>query len=82
MRNKIVIAGAGHGGIVAARELALQGFEVHVYEKKGRDNLSWDWRDNMELDTFQEIGIPEPKKSDYLRLENLTFLSPDEEIQL
>ena len=82
MRNKIVIAGAGHGGIVAARELALQGFEVHVYEKKGRDNLSWDWRDNMELDTFQEIGIPEPKKSDYLRPENLTFLSPDEEIQL
>lgn len=34
MSKKIVVAGAGHGGVIAAAKLAKEGFEVTVYEKK------------------------------------------------
>ncbi len=45
--NKIAIAGAGHGGLVAAAKLAKAGFDVTVYEKLKRDELGHDWEDRF-----------------------------------
>ena len=36
MSKKIIVAGAGHGGIAAGALLAKNGFDVTVYEKQKR----------------------------------------------
>ena len=35
--KKIIVAGAGHGGLTAAYNLAKNGFDVTVYEKNKRE---------------------------------------------
>ena len=37
--KKILVAGAGHGGLVAAAILAKQGYDVTVYEAKKKEDL-------------------------------------------
>ena len=78
MRNKILIVGAGHGGLVAGFKLAEQGFDVQIFEKRSRENIGWDWRDNMETWIFKEIGIAEPDPSMYRHPANYQYLSPNE----
>ncbi len=58
--NKIIVAGAGHGGLVAAAKLAENGFDVTVYEKCQKDELGHDWEDRFSFPLFTEItGIEE-----------------------
>lgn len=60
--KKIIIAGAGHGGLVAAKLLAQAGFDVTVYEKKAREDLGYDQYDSVHLDGFEKAGVPVPEK--------------------
>lgn len=77
--NKIIIAGAGHGGLVAAAKLAENDFDVTVYEKEIRENLGHDWEDRFSFPLFSEItGIEEkdfPENSWRIR-GDCTFVSP------
>ena len=82
MKSKIIVVGAGHGGLVAAGKLAEKGFAVNVYEKSNRENLSWDWRDNISKQALFEIGLPEIDPSNYYRPSDFRFLSPDEKTKL
>ncbi|MHA1146785.1 MAG: NAD(P)/FAD-dependent oxidoreductase [Promethearchaeota archaeon] len=82
MRNKILIVGAGHGGLVCGFKLAEQGFNVQIFEKNSRENIGWDWRDNMEDWVFKEIGIPKPPAIHYCHPENYRYLSPNEKYSL
>ena len=72
---KVIVAGAGTGGLVAAERLGKLGFEVTVYEKaKSLDQMRYDWHDDVSPSVFKRLGteIPEgsfPKK-------NWTFVSP------
>lgn len=50
--TKIVVAGAGHGGLIAAAKLAKAGFDVDVYEKKKREELGYDWEDRFGFDVL------------------------------
>ncbi|MBR6940121.1 MAG: NAD(P)-binding protein, partial [Clostridia bacterium] len=43
--RKIIVAGAGHGGLVAACRLAEAGYDVTVVEKKERNETGHDWHD-------------------------------------
>ena len=43
MSRKIIIAGAGHGGLIAGALLAEKGYDVTVYERNIRDDLGYDW---------------------------------------
>lgn len=52
MSKKIVVAGAGHGGVIAAAKLAKEGFDVTVYEKKKRENIGHDWEDRFDFGQF------------------------------
>ena len=47
---KIIVAGAGHGGLAAAAELAKAGYDVSVYEAKKRNELGHDWEDRFSFD--------------------------------
>ena len=60
---KIIVIGAGHGGLQAAKVLAKNGHEVTVYEKSPRDSVSYDWRDDVEPTVFEELNIPVPENS-------------------
>ena len=64
---KILIAGAGHGGLAAAGLLAKNGAQVTVIERFPEENLGHDWTDIFDPACFQEAGIPLPPPEDILR---------------
>lgn len=59
--SKIIVAGAGHGGLVAAYHLALSGEDVTVYEKNSRSALGYDWQDSFEYKCFSYADLPIPE---------------------
>ncbi len=71
---KIVIIGAGHGGLQAAKELSKNGFEVTVYEKNSPENVSYDWRDDVEPTVFEELKIVLPDNS--RKTSRTSFVAP------
>lgn len=81
MGKKIIVAGAGHGGILTAARLAEKGFDVTVYERKVRDELGYDWLDAIDLKIFNDVGLPLPDISNIsfngdMRFYNPSFESP------
>ncbi len=55
---RIVVAGAGHGGLLAAGLLARTGHDVTVLEKKQPDALGHDWEDRFTLSLLENyLGI-------------------------
>ena len=59
--SRIIVAGAGHGGLVAAYHLAVNGEDVTVYEKHKRDDLGYDWQDSFEYKSFSYADLPIPE---------------------
>lgn len=86
MKNKVIIIGAGPGGLVAGLILQNKGFEVEIYEKEsrpgGRNSFFMDKGHKFDIgptflmmkyvldEVFSEIGL---KSEDYLEF---TRLSP------
>ena len=60
--SKILIAGAGHGGLVAGTMLAREGWDVTVYEAKHEVALGYDQYDSVHLDGFEKSGVPIPEE--------------------
>ncbi len=71
---KIVIIGAGIGGLQTAKVLAEGGVDVTVYERSQKGLVSYDWRDDVEYTVFDELDIPIPEDS--IRTQNVAFLAP------
>lgn len=63
--KKIIIAGAGIGGMVAAINLAKKGFDITVYEAKERHELGHDWCDTVYKPSFPKSGIPLPTPENF-----------------
>ena len=61
---KIIVAGAGHGGLAAAGLLAKQGADVTVFEREPEEKLGHDWTDIFRLDCFAKAGIPLPPEAE------------------
>lgn len=80
MSKKIIVAGAGHGGIVAAYYLAQNGFDVTVYEKKERTQLGYEQTDSVHLDGFELAGIPVPEEYVVTKTP-ITFCVPGTDIE-
>ncbi len=60
--SRIIVAGAGIGGLTAAAKLAEAGFSVEVYESKSRETAAYDWHDDVERGVFSECGIELPEE--------------------
>lgn len=74
MGKKILIAGAGHGGLVAGAYLAEKGFEVELFERGQREDLGHDWHDTMKNFTFRLAGIDNVNEKDIdLRKDNIFY---------
>ncbi len=77
--SKIIVAGAGHGGLIAAMKLARAGHEVLVFEKKEKENLGMHQSDTVEISAFTYAGIPIP--GDCITVRNtITFIPKDTDV--
>ncbi|TFG23438.1 MAG: NAD(P)/FAD-dependent oxidoreductase [Promethearchaeota archaeon] len=83
MKSEIIVAGAGHGGLITSIKLAKKGYDVHIFErKKNIEDLSWDWCDIFDYNVFDRIKLPKPDNSLYEIPINIQFVSPDEKHEL
>lgn len=60
--ENIIVAGAGHGGLTAAYNLAKNGFKVTVFEKNKKEEQGYDWHDALNYDAFDKSGIERPPR--------------------
>ena len=77
MSPKIIVAGAGHGGIATAAILAQNGYDVTVYEKNKEGTLGYDWTDIFAPGALKIAGMDMPDEDKYEFKENMTFYSTD-----
>ncbi len=75
--KRIIVAGAGHGGLATAALLSRNGFDVTVYEKNSRTELGYDWTDIFAPGALKVAGVPMPPKDKFSYKENMTFYSPN-----
>jgi len=57
---KVIVAGAGPGGCIFARDLATAGFDVTVFEKGDYETIGHNWSDAMERSALEATGFPAP----------------------
>jgi flavin-dependent dehydrogenase len=63
MNKKILVAGAGHGGLATAVNLARNGFAVMVIEAQREEDLGHDWTDCFEPSSFRLAGLAQPHRT-------------------
>jgi len=56
----VIVAGAGPGGCIFARDLAKAGIDVTVYEKGDYDTIGHNWSDAMERSALEATGFAAP----------------------
>ena len=78
MEKKIIITGAGIGGLFASELLGKLGYKVLVFEKKGQNELSYDWHDDVSPTVFKDLNI-EIDPSLYFKKSDWSFATPFEE---
>lgn len=75
--KKIIVVGAGHGGIIAGAKLAKHGYEVNVYETKQEADLGHDWEDRFTFDVLMRAVEKSEIPQEYWRYRgNCRFVSP------
>ena len=75
--KKILVAGAGHGGISAAINLARLGYDVTIIEKQARKDMGYNWEDAIELSAFDFADIARPDESIYMKSHHMAYMTPD-----
>lgn len=74
--KKILVAGAGHGGLTAAINLAKNGYDVTVIEAKDKASMGHDWYDSMNMSAFDMSGVPRPSGNMYMENKAQSFRNP------
>ena len=79
---KIIVAGAGIGGLQAAKILAAKGHDVTIYEKAEQAELGNNWFEDVDYKLFNDIKIKLPEGS--YRAENVSLVPPftDDNIEI
>ena len=80
--SKIIVAGAGHGGLTAAYNLAKAGHSVTVFEKNDPQETGHDWHDGLSLFTFDRVNMPRPDKSLLTPNKDMLFYNPKKSVSL
>ena len=60
--KRILIAGAGPGGLALGKELAMNGYDVQIFEALPEEQyfVKYNWSDALELCILREVGLPVP----------------------
>lgn len=74
---KILVAGAGHGGLTAAAILAKAGHSVTVYEKQNPEDIGYDWEDRFTFSLLSDIVGKNAPASEWRYRGDCTFVSPN-----
>ncbi|MBR2731525.1 MAG: NAD(P)/FAD-dependent oxidoreductase [Clostridia bacterium] len=82
MGKKILVAGAGHGGLTAAALLARAGYDVTVLEKQPREALGYDWPDCFVPAVLREIGLTPPPAEQMRPMGALHYFSPAKTVHI
>ena len=77
--SKIIVAGAGHGGLVAAIKLTKAGHEVLVFEKSKKEDMGYPQSDTIEKRAFAYAGIPIPKNCVHGK-NTITFIPMEKDV--
>lgn len=80
--KKVIVAGAGIGGLSAAANLAANGFDVTVIEAKQRNELGYDWRDCIRKNIFEQSGIENPDQSNFEPHVKVCYRNPNKSRKL
>ena len=80
--KKIIVAGAGHGGITAAFNFAKNGYDVTVYEMKKREELGYDWHDCICKRIFKDSGFESPDESTILPFLDMSYYNPSKDVRI
>ncbi len=80
--SKILVAGAGHGGLVAAIHLAKNGYDITVVEKGTPDTIGHDWHDWLNLDAFDRSDIERPEDGSFFKGIPQGFRNPSATVML
>lgn len=81
-KKRIVVAGMGQGGMVAAYYLAKAGYKVDIFDKEKEGEVSYPWFDDITFNIFDKVGIPLPEREHYTQKSKWLFVSPDEKNSL
>lgn len=75
--KKIIVAGAGHGGLIAAAKLAKAGYDVCLFEKEARENLGHDWEDRFTFSVLTDaVEASEVPQGSWRYRGDCAFISP------
>lgn len=81
-KGKIIVIGANQGGLAFAIFAAKAGFDVQVFESKQKDDVAYDWYDDMMVSTFEDVGLPRPPKVLKKISDTVTFIPPAKKTSL
>lgn len=76
MKEKIIVVGANQGALAFAYMACKKGFDVSVFEKKKREDVSYIWTDDFSSTAFSDAGLPSPPSELLKRTRKLTFVAP------
>ncbi len=74
--KKILVAGAGHGGLIAAAFLVEKGHDVTVFEKQNREDLGHDWEDRFTFSLLEKLGVGHIAEEEKRVCGDFAFVSP------
>lgn len=80
--NKIIVAGAGQGGLTCANALAKAGYDVTVIEKDKREGHGYPWPDCIDIECFAASDMPEPPEDCYFKLSEMGYRNPKGNVTL
>lgn len=80
--RKILVAGAGHGGLSAAYELSKAGYDVTVVEAKKREDLGYDWDDCLWMPAFKNAGIVLDDEKYIHPYFNISYVNPNKSTKI